>query len=795
MLGNLVKVEEPNPAYGQSESVSTNFVTNYTYDVEGHLVSVAMPRPYGGGTQTQTRSFSYNLATGKLMSATNPENGTVSYAYYADGVLQSKTDAKGQKVVYSYDGYGRVSYIDRYPNGTTWDACQSVALSYDATANSANGLGRLSSATTGTGCAGTNSLTEYYAYTAGGLVTTKGYGVNFPTYWASSSIEYIGYSEGPTASFTYDTEGHQTGYNNFVYSLDAMGRPTSLTEIGPGTIWVQNAAYGPGGEMQTMQYRSSSGIYFTENRTYNNRAQLKELISNRGVKPAIDLQYVYTAGANNGQISQMNDLLSGEQTVYNYDSLKRLTQAQASVSLWGQSFGYDGWGNLVSKTPTAGHTGTAMSLSVDGATNHVTSGGFAYDANGNATTIPATPNISLTYDVENRTGGTRYDQQNQPLDRGGVCNLYGLRGERLGTFSYSAGYSWTNVVVDQYGDTVSIGTPTVTQTQLTRNIYFGGRLIQSNGVTVATDRLGSARADENGNQAEFYPYGEKVSSGLTTPDLFGTYSRDSGTGLDYANQRWYSSTYGRFTIVDPAADSADTNDPGSWNRYSYVVGDPANRFDPSGLHYYCDPDTDPSCIDPAVNNCLWNPYDASCGWPGGGGNGFFPVLGAAGVGGIGGIGAVIGEGGAISACVLSGVCVAAVSGSVAVTAIAITIANSHPFSPVPIITINRKGKTDPIEFPTTGTPWRDASGSCMRPPQYKWQDSGNDHGGRFGFHWHWITWNLRDRVTCTYFPRREDGPNDPGPEYILLQGTYAGPSATPVGGAPLPSWPPSLPKR
>jgi hypothetical protein len=60
VLGNLVKVEEPNPAYGQTDSTSTNFVTSYTYDVEGHLVSVAMPRPTIGGTQTQTRSFNYN---------------------------------------------------------------------------------------------------------------------------------------------------------------------------------------------------------------------------------------------------------------------------------------------------------------------------------------------------------------------------------------------------------------------------------------------------------------------------------------------------------------------------------------------------------------------------------------------------------------------------------------------------------------------------------------------------------------------------------------------------------------
>ncbi len=44
----------------------------------------------------------------------------------------------------------------------------------------------------------------------------------------------------------------------------------------------------------------------------------------------------------------MNDVLSGEQVTYQYDSLTRLTQAQTMApGGWGQSFGYDGLGNLV----------------------------------------------------------------------------------------------------------------------------------------------------------------------------------------------------------------------------------------------------------------------------------------------------------------------------------------------------------------------------------------------------------------------------------------------------------------
>jgi YD repeat-containing protein len=38
-----------------------------------------------------------------LMSATNPESGTVNYGYDSGGRLVSKTDAKGQRIEYGHD--------------------------------------------------------------------------------------------------------------------------------------------------------------------------------------------------------------------------------------------------------------------------------------------------------------------------------------------------------------------------------------------------------------------------------------------------------------------------------------------------------------------------------------------------------------------------------------------------------------------------------------------------------------------------------------------------------------------
>jgi hypothetical protein len=52
--------------------------------------------------------------------------------------------------------------------------------------------------------------------------------------------------------------------------------------------------------------------------------------------------------------------------------------------------------------------------------------------------------------------------------------------------------------------------------------------------------------------------------------------------LDYADQRYYASRFGRFRTSDPYEASGGASEPGSWNRYPYVGGDPVNHIDPNG---------------------------------------------------------------------------------------------------------------------------------------------------------------------------------------------------------------------
>lgn len=56
---------------------------------------------------------------------------------------------------------------------------------------------------------------------------------------------------------------------------------------------------------------------------------------------------------------------------------------------------------------------------------------------------------------------------------------------------------------------------------------------------------------------------------------------------DLADQRYYAVGTGRFNVPDPYRASGGASDPGSWNRYTYVGGDPINTYDPSGLVRVC----------------------------------------------------------------------------------------------------------------------------------------------------------------------------------------------------------------
>jgi RHS repeat-associated protein len=104
------------------------------------------------------------------------------------------------------------------------------------------------------------------------------------------------------------------------------------------------------------------------------------------------------------------------------------------------------------------------------------------------------------------------------------------------------------------------------------------RLFPREARCVRGQSLGPAVQDRLGSVGKYYPFGEDRNTTYIPADQvkFATYTRDSATSLDYADQRYYVSTFGRFMTADPYQGSGGPKEPGSWNRYGYSMNDPVN---------------------------------------------------------------------------------------------------------------------------------------------------------------------------------------------------------------------------
>ncbi len=224
---------------------------------------------------------------------------------------------------------------------------------------------------------------------------------------------------------------------------------------------------------------------------------------------------------------------------------------------------------------------------MDPVTNRLNNAGITFDANGNQTALPMTSGMTdaftASYDVDNRmiqvvnsastmrseydydSGNERVWERRTGNGSGEWIYFFGADGQRMGRYA------------------LTVGTSTISFTQNQASVWFAGKLAQkidSSGTKSwpFEDRLGSV--------GKYLPYGADkpgASNPANDNEKFATYTRDGGSGIDYADQRWYSQGVGRFGTADPYVASAGVEDPGSWNRYGYAVGDPVTFNDPKGL--------------------------------------------------------------------------------------------------------------------------------------------------------------------------------------------------------------------
>jgi RHS repeat-associated protein len=380
------------------------------------------------------------------------------------------------------------------------------------------------------------------------------------------------------------------GMNHRVdFGYDAAGRPNLLqwadfvssTWQAPRTM-LTVSSFNAAGQPKLLNY-----VGLAEDRGYNSLLQLTSIKTTVASNPAdvkMHMQYEFSATANAGRIDKAKDLVNGEEVTYQYDSLNRLISAATAgtgAGDWGQGYTYDGFGNMSAQTIIKG-SAPQYTRTINSAKNQIAN--WQYDGAGN---VVNDGTRTYTYDAENRlltatgaSGQYAYDIANQRIFDGTRYTFYTPEGLAIFRFELhlhnQPNGQW--VLRPMNGEAL---------------LYFGGKLIgTANAPTVTsqtvafsaivTDRLGSVRV-RGAQSFRFYPYGQELPSATVNGrEKFGTYFRDTGTGLDYANQRYHAPGFGRFMTVDGSGKNEDLADPSSWNQYAYVHGDPVNANDPTG---------------------------------------------------------------------------------------------------------------------------------------------------------------------------------------------------------------------
>lgn len=571
-LGRLIQVfEDPS---------GVNYETDYQYDVLNNLLrSDQKGSAPGDSTKWRTRIFTYNSLS-QLLTANNPESGSITYAYDGEGKLLSKTDARN--IVTNYSSYDA---LHRLLTKTTSDSTINDSWLYDvpdagkpANVTVNRGIGRLVRASNNVNAA------EYDSYDLMGRLSTQY--TYLPSYYCNSGSGWCN-----VTSANYDFTGKATALTypsgrTVNFTFDVAGRPLTAADSGGTVQYITNAAYYDS-TLGIVSKHWAPNLYFKA--TLNRRLQPDTYYADNGSTVIENLQYSYNYGvANNGNVISIGNLKDAYRSVsYNYDSLNRISSAVSGQSdcsqlpygiqkSWGNSYGYDAWGNLLSKTVTKCVAET-LSITVDN-NNRVV--GRSFDADGNLT-----QDGSATYS---------YDGDGQLTSTAGWTYIYDASGNRVR--KQQSGSVYTEFI-SFAGGSIAERDPSGNWTEY---IYFGGQRVVRRDPTGTLhyfhgDNLGTARivTSSTGTIEEdwdFYPFGGERVYVTTLPSQrykFNGKERDDESGLYDYGARFYHPSYGRWMSADWSAipvpvPYATFVNPQTLNLYAYVANNPTTFSDMDG---------------------------------------------------------------------------------------------------------------------------------------------------------------------------------------------------------------------
>jgi RHS repeat-associated protein len=362
VLGRLKQVDELN--WDQSIYATTV----YNYNARDQLTSSIQ--------SGQVRSFSYD-GYGRLSAKYTPEQGTTSYSYFLNDTVQTMTDARGATTTFAYNNRDLVTSITYgVPAGVA--VTPNVSFGYDVAGNRTSmtdGLGSVS-----------------YAYNTLSQMTSE-----TRTFSGVSSF---------SLSYGYNLAGELTSVTNpwgvvVGYNYDSVGRPTSVSGSGYAGVpsYVNNIAYRAFG-MKQMSYANGK----TLSMSYDNRMRMTQW----NVPGVMGWNYFYNNfNESTGRATYAQNLYDATlDRSYDYDQLGRLiasytgSDARAHIGTgsgtgdgpYAQLYGYDVWGNIVSRQGWGGANPSSTASFTNNRMN-----GFGYDAAGNLT--DAGGGWTFTYDA------------------------------------------------------------------------------------------------------------------------------------------------------------------------------------------------------------------------------------------------------------------------------------------------------------------------------------------------------------------------------------------------------------
>jgi RHS repeat-associated protein len=549
--------------------------TEYRYDKRDRKIAVIDARyTVLPAAQQEFTSYVYDKV-GNMLSITDPVDNTTSYQYDALNRLTVETNQFSKSRTYSYDAEGnRIKAVDR--NGRV------RVMEYDGW-NQMNAEKWLDS-----GNVAIKTIASHYN-AAGELVQigdeVSQYAYSYDFLGRLKTVDNAGTPGVTPVKFTYgyDNEGNITSVTDAIagvtkvttaYDYDELDRLTMIRQSGVGIsnkrVDISYDQIGLLEKIDRFTGLDGTGRVATTNYRYDHLNRLEQIKHQNAANTILEeLNYRYDTDNRIATITDLDGLAN-----YSYLADNQLASVDYTDARPDEAYNYDANGN---RTNAGYQTGINNQLSTFGA--YI----YTYDDEGNLLTQAGNGvTRSYVWDYRNRLISV--------TDTAGLAVSYGYDISNKRIFKVALGVT-TSYVYDRGHISMEFRDGGIE----TSVRYLYGQVLDqvfaqdkgNNNISwFVTDYLGSVTAlvGNDGSVRNSFSYDSfgnfKSTIGVPLDDSDYKYAArefDTVIGLYYNRARYYSSTTGRFTSVDPITfASKDTN------LYRYAWNNPIHITDPTG---------------------------------------------------------------------------------------------------------------------------------------------------------------------------------------------------------------------